>query len=95
MATNWYEYLIKYEKLMQQCLVTCAINTLKNVYNSFHAEGFPRPFLQIDAELQDVNVCMIFLSVLNFFINSIYLFELVCAESKQTVCTIMLEIYFC
>ncbi|XP_004521647.2 dynein heavy chain 2, axonemal [Ceratitis capitata] len=53
METEWYEYITQFDAMLNAALMTCARNSLLNVYNLVRSEGdiLPSPVLILEADI--------------------------------------------
>lgn len=58
MESEWYEYIIQFDAMLNAALMTCARNSLLNVYNLVRSEGdiLPSPILILEADIVDGKV---------------------------------------
>lgn len=58
MAKEWYDYIVKFDSMMQEALVMCAKNSLQSIYSALHGDGSvgPSPILSMTVDIEDKKV---------------------------------------
>lgn len=61
MESEWYEYVVQFDAMLNAALMTCARNSLLNVYNIVRSEGdiLPSPILILEADIVNGKVGLI------------------------------------
>lgn len=60
MASDWYNYVLQFDKMLAEALLTCARNSMNNVYFSLRSEGdiSPAPLIIIMADVENQKVTL-------------------------------------